>query len=603
VRTITLPSEPATPIVPGLAATRDPAFANYFDLKVEREQLRRDREAVERVLVQAPDSGLSVEALEVIPAVRGSSELTAALADLTSKRAELRALRYTYTDEYPPVRELAGEVETLERTAIPSLAAALVGELTARERELQRLIDSASGELGEVPPRAIEEARLQRRVEIATNFFTTLRERYEAHRLAAASSIPDVRVLDPAIPPQRPNNEPDRLRYVLLAFLASLGLAGLGAVLLDRLDYRLRYPQQVTHTLGLPILGTVPHIESRSGLLVMAGSHQVIEAFRMIRLNVVQAYGSAGPMLIAVTSPASEDGKSFVTANLALAFGTLGQRTLVIDGDVRRGRLHRFLGGNRKPGLTDYLAGTATIEQIIQRTVHGSLHRIACGSRRRDGPELLHSASMAALLTQLRSRYEVVLVDTPPLAAGVDPFIFGTLTGNLLLVLRTGSTNRELAEAKLDMLDHFPVRVLGAVLNDVPAKGRYSYYSHYAYLPGYQVFDEESPPKAGPRALNVSSVSLAEVEKSEPVSETEGSESDTPRQCEPEPEPRELTVESSSSAQPASAAEANPRGSHPQSSPDSQHESKGTDTAPEPGSPDFGQYRKHQRRHQVRHWR
>jgi len=598
VQTITLPSEPATPIVP--------AFASYFDLKVEREQLRRDRQAVERVLAQAPDSGLSVEALEVVPAVQGSSELTAALGELTSKRAELRALRYTYTDEYPPVRELAGEVEVLARRAIPSLAARLVGELAAREQELERLIGSASGELGEVPPRAIEEARLERRVEMATSLYTTLRERYEAARLAAASSIPDIRILDAAVPPQRPDNEQEVPRYILLAFLASLGIAALGAVLLDRLDYRLRYPHQVTHTLGLPILGTVPHVPGRSGPAA-ASSHQVIEAFRMIRLNVLHAYGSAGPMVIAVTSPASEEGKSFVTANLALAFGTLGHRTLVIDGDVRRGRLHRFLGGTRKPGLTDYLAGTATIERIVQKTLNGSLHRIGCGSRRQDGPELLHSASMAALFAQLRSGYDVVLVDTPPLAAGVDPFLFGTLTGNLLLVLRTGSTNRELAETKLDMLDHFPIRVLGAVLNDVPGKGRYSYYSHYGYLPGYQVFDEEQPPQAQSRMTDVSDVSVAEMDEPPSASDSSGSEpqgeEQDPRHDETERRPRGLTAGSNPRAQPAPAPKPNPGHSAAESSPGSAHESGSSNPGPEPGARHFELYREHQRRHQVRYWR
>jgi succinoglycan biosynthesis transport protein ExoP len=623
VRTITLPSEPATPIVPGLAATRDPAFANYFDLKVEREQLRRDREAVERPLMQAPDSGLSVEALEVVPAVRGSSDLAAALSELTGKRAELRALRYTYTDEYPPVRELAAEVETLARSTIPSLAAALVGELSAREQELERLIGSASGELGQVPPRAIEEARLERRVEIATNLYTTLRERYEAQRLAAASSMPDVRVLDPAIPPRRPTNEKDRPRYMLLAFLASLGMAVTGALLLDRLDYRLRYPQQVTHALGLPILGTVPHVEGQSGPAA-ASSHQVVESFRMIRLNVLHAYGSAGPLVVAVTSPASEEGKSFVTANLALAFGTLGHRTLVIDGDVRRGRLHRFLGGTRKPGLTDYLAGTATIERIVQRTLNGSLHRIGCGSRRQDGPELLHSATMATLFSQLRSRYDVVLVDTPPLAAGADPFIFGTLTGNLLLVLRTGSTNRELAEAKLDVLDHFPIRVLGAVLNDVPAKGRYSYYSHYSYLPAYQVFDEESPAEVGSRLRHVSDAAVAEANQPEPES---GSGDNGLHGQEENPAPDEaqsqlpgLTLESNPRPQPRSAgnpgrpppqsnphgkprAAGNPGHSPPQSNRGARSETGSKNAPPESENPEFEVYREHQRRNQVRYWR
>ena len=101
------------------------------------------------------------------------------------------------------------------------------------------------------------------------------------------------------------------------------------------------------------------------------------------------------------------------------------------------------------------------------------------------------SPAMRQLLTQLRSRVSVILVDSPPLTAGVDPYILGTVTGNMVLVLRTGRTDRSLAEAKLDMLDRLPVRVLGAVLNGVQDKA--NVYRHYSYLPHYEVEAETGP--------------------------------------------------------------------------------------------------------------
>jgi capsular exopolysaccharide synthesis family protein len=497
VQTITLPSEPSTPVTPGLDITRDPAFTNYFNLQIEREGLRRDRESIARVLAQAADSGLSIEGLEVIPAVRGSSELMTALSELTTKRAELRELRYRYSQEYAPVREVGEAVATLEGRTIPVLAGRLIDELAAREAELGGLVDAASGQLSEIPPRSIDEAKLERTVRIAENLYTTLQSRYEEARLAAASSIPDVRVLDAAVPPSEPVNGQEKPRLILMALLASLGLAGLGAVMLDRIDPRLAYPEQVSRELGLPVLGTVPHVSGRSPWLGIQNTAEVIEAFRVIRLNVLNAYGTAGPVVFAVTSPEPEDGKSFVAANLGLAFADMGRRTLVIDADVRRGRMHRLLGGLRKPGLIDHLAGEVSREQIVVPTKHGPLYRIASGTRRQDGPELLQSSAMAALVMQLRSQFDVIILDTAPLAAGVDPLALGTLTGNLLLVVRTGSTDRALTEAKLDMLDRLPVRILGAVLNDVPTKRVYGYYyRRYRYTAGYETFDEE--PYSGP---------------------------------------------------------------------------------------------------------
>jgi Mrp family chromosome partitioning ATPase len=150
--------------------------------------------------------------------------------------------------------------------------------------------------------------------------------------------------------------------------------------------------------------------------------------------------------------------------------------------------LHRRLAARRRPGLTDCLRGEVPFETIVQATAYPLLTLVGCGTRVHNAPELLNSPVMARLIQRMRSAYDVILMDSPPLAGGVDPFVLGTLTGNLLLVLRTGQSHREMAGAKLEMLRRLPVRLLGAVLNDVPAAAGYGYYSYY--LPGYEATDE-----------------------------------------------------------------------------------------------------------------
>jgi capsular exopolysaccharide synthesis family protein len=195
---------------------------------------------------------------------------------------------------------------------------------------------------------------------------------------------------------------------------------------------------------------------------------------------------------VTVTSPGAGDGKSFVAANLAHTFADSGHRVLLVDADIRRGVQHRRFSRPRRPGLSDYLRGDAAIETIVQPTAHPSLALIGCGVRVSSAPELLGSRAMAPLVAHLRADYDVVIFDTPPLAAGIDPLILGTLTGHLLMVLRNGHSNREMTAAKLEVLHRLPLRVLGAVLNDVPDGTVYGFYSYY--LPGYEVEEPQAEP-------------------------------------------------------------------------------------------------------------
>ncbi|HEX2188624.1 MAG TPA: polysaccharide biosynthesis tyrosine autokinase [Longimicrobiaceae bacterium] len=483
VNTITLPADRGVPASPGVALSQDPVFQNFFQLRLEKEQIRRDRDALARV-IQAPRGELPLHSLETIPSVQQASAIQSALAELTAKQAELRTLRAKYTDLYDPVRRLQGEVDALQGRTIPSLVGALSSELAAREAALDGLIGSASSQIQQIPPRAIEEARRQRNVDMAAHLFQNLQQRYEEARLAAVTSIPDVRILDRATVPYQPSKDP-RVQIFLLFLGGSLGLVLAGVVVFDRFNPKLVYPEQVTGGLGLPLLGAIPRARRNQQTGVGSAAHMV-EAFRSLRLNLMHATGSTGARALTVSSPGSGEGKSFVSVNLALSFAEQGHKTLLIDGDLRRGTLHHLLNVNRKPGLTDFLQGTVPASQIIQTTAYPHLHVIGSGTRTQAGPELLGSETMAELLADLRSEYAVILVDSPPMGACVDPLVLATLTRDMLMVVRTDVTSRAVAESNLMMLDRLPIRVLGAVVNGTVPNGLYS---AYEYLPGYEVAD------------------------------------------------------------------------------------------------------------------
>lgn len=487
-RTITLPTERAP--TAGAEAAPDPAVDRYLALASSRDALEHDRAAIDRAL--AGPNGVSIEALTSVPAARDSRELGPALDELATKETELRGLRARYSEEYPTVQQLAARVTTLRAVTIPALARALSAELRTRELQARQEVGGAAAALRAIPARSLQEARLQRTVTLAEDLHNTLQQRYEEARLAVASSIPDTRVLDPAAVPRYPVRDTAG-RLMAMAFLGSLAAALALVVLIDRLDPRFRYASQVSRDLGLTIIGALPHLpraaKGEPARPAMAGP--LIESLRGVRLSLLTAAEGSAPLALAISSPGSGDGKSFLSAHLAFAFAEAGYRTVLVDGDIRCGRLHQRFGAERRPGLSDVLQGTVPLRDALRATSYAGLQILPCGSRAQLAPELLASVAMESLMDELRGQFDVIICDTPPLSAGIDPFVLATATGRLLLVVRNGVSDRETLTGKLDVLDRMPVQLLGVVMNDVPLDRTYGYYSYH--LTGYEAKEEAGP--------------------------------------------------------------------------------------------------------------
>jgi capsular exopolysaccharide synthesis family protein len=482
VRSITLPSENTT-VTAGTQMAANPVFDKFFRDNVQHKAVLRDRQALQAVFNSADASGrLSIDALKTLPPRSPNDPLSAEILNLDLRQTELRNLQQRFTDAHSLVVAKKEEIRVLETQTIPLLAGQTLQQLAIAENDLRRNIEGQADELRRIPERTIEEARQEREVLIAETIYQDLQRRYSSARLAEASAVPDVAVFDTATVPSRPSQDtPSSIFFV--AILASLGL-GLGAaILLDQIDRRFRYPEQATRDLGLDIMSGIPTIRNpRNASARLQEASQLVESFRSLSLTVRSAFDGIGPVVLTVSSPGPGDGKSFVSANLAMALADGGYRTVVIDGDIRRGALHSVFASSQEPGLTDFLAGEAVIGEMLRPTSHPGLFLVPCGRRRRNGPELLAGEGMVNLLRDLRQQFDAIIVDSAPLGAGIDPFALGVATGAMLIVLRAGETDRKLAQAKLEVLDRMPVRVLGTVLNDIGESPQFKY---YYYLEGY----------------------------------------------------------------------------------------------------------------------
>jgi succinoglycan biosynthesis transport protein ExoP len=482
VNTITLPRAAGAPAGGGFALG-DPVVTTYFQQKAALDELRSERDALERMIADAKGGPINPQGFLQLPTILNTApQLRNAIEELSLRQATLRTEQQFLTDANPRIKQLAEAVRVLERETIPQITRAVLSSLKAREPELGTRIDAGSQELRAIPARATEEMRLARRVSASESLYNSLKARYEEVSLAEVQTTPDLSVLDTAVTPGYPTSN-DAPRLLLLAVAASIGLAFAIALILDRLDRRFRYPEQATHELGLSIAGTVPRIKANSrGDIKLDVMSQAVESFRTIRLALRYDFPDDLPIVLGVTSPARGDGKSLVASNLGLAFASAGSRTLLIDGDVRCGALHSTFEIPVTPGLVDYLHGQASVDSIVRSTASENLFLIPRGTRRNRAPELLVSELMNSLVHAMRLQFDVVIIDSPPLVAGIDAYALGAAAGSMLIVLRPAKTDRKLAAAKLDVLDRLPIRILGAVLNAVPGGGAYRYYgADYEY--------------------------------------------------------------------------------------------------------------------------
>lgn len=469
------------------ALARDPT--GLAALEMQRQQLEAERRTDEGLstLLGSADSSVSRKALQTafaIPGVSASPEviqLNNQLFGYETTRDSLASRSKVHPD-LPRFNQLIASTEAkllrAVQAAVQSAIVSLDGRIAAMNemRAHQQQLSATEG----------EEDRLTERVDNARKVVDALRIEHQQAKIAEAVTVGHVEIVDHASVPAKPAGL-GLAEQLALGLLVGLVLGAGGAFLADRLSSAIARRDQVEQ-LGLSVLGVVTHLHRDAKGNGAKNPDALIEAFRGIRLSIMNESGPTGPIVVAVTSPGSGDGKSFVSSNLALAFAYANHRTLLVDADLRRGALHRVLSLRRQPGLTDVLVGETSREQAVQTSSHPCLDFLASGTRRRDAPELLASSPMANLVTSLRSLYEIIVVDSAPLAAGIDALTLAALTGNLLVVLRLGRTDRAMAEAKLEIVRRLPVRLLGAVLNDVRDTSEYTAYAYY--MDGYEATDE-----------------------------------------------------------------------------------------------------------------
>jgi capsular exopolysaccharide synthesis family protein len=325
----------------------------------------------------------------------------------------------------------------------------------------------------------------------------------------------NIKIVDPAIVPDIPVS-PNMQRNLIVALLLGL-ILGLGlAFAADFLDNSVKGPEDLEKLTGLPSLGIIPHFSPNGlkksgdyysgydsiygnnpgeveGALAKVSEVELInhlfpklsiaEDYRTIRTSILFSHADNAAKTITITSMSPQEGKSATLTNMAISFAQLGERVLAVDADLRKPRLHKIFQVRNLAGLTGYLTGRSSLEEAVQKSAIANLWLLPSGPHPPNPAELLNSKKMKQLLTLVKTQYDIVLIDTPPVLAVIDPVIVSSMTDSTVLVIRTGKATRKPLLRTIEELKKAKAAVIGVIFNDAKSRknGFQSPYFQYEY--------------------------------------------------------------------------------------------------------------------------
>jgi len=304
-------------------------------------------------------------------------------------------------------------------------------------------------------------------------------------------------------PPQR-IVPPSPVRKFILNGMIGFTVAVMLILILDEFNNKLRRKSDIEKLLSLPTLGSIPSLarvsvrgparmltklpsgkQAGGRSLAQVTSSPAFESYRSIRTSLVFSHAMKKLRTIAITSASPGDGKSTTIANLGIAFAQQGVRVLVVDGDLRRGSLHKVFDVPRLPGLTHAVAGGLDLQTVVKATSVPNLSVLTTGLQPPNPGEFLGSTGLRQLLLEAQRQFDVVLIDTPPVMAAADAGIVASMADGVILLVKVGDTTKRAAKTAHERLQLSGARILGTVLND-PKELLQSTEEYYYYYYDYE---------------------------------------------------------------------------------------------------------------------
>lgn len=468
------------------------------------------------------------------------------LQDLLRRKAQMaedyaEALQL-YGPNYPKVQRMVEQQKEIDsdianaRQTVIDITTQDYNTAQSHVALLQGDLDKQKAEANEQAEKLVQYHILEHDAEANKQLYDGLLQKLKEAGISAGLRSSNIRVVDPALVPTTASR-PQKSRNIFLALVIGL-VGGIGlAIFREYLDNTVKSPDDIETLTGLPSLAVVPSLPGLNGhrgklpgttqagqqvparprvelLSYVQPKSQISEAFRGLRTSLLLSQAEHPPQVILVTSALPREGKTTAAVNLAVTLAQLGDRTLLVDSDLRKPGVRRALNltAGRDAGLSSYLAGVCTLDEILlPHPTINNLTALTTGPVPPSPADLLSSHRMRDAIVELRRRFKFVVIDSPPIMAATDAVIMSSLTDGVILVVRSGETPKQAFTRTRDLLAGVKSRLLGVVLNAVDSSAPDYYYSYryypYAYGYGYGEDLRKSSDAPAPSGENSGSVS------------------------------------------------------------------------------------------------
>jgi len=411
------------------------------------------------------------------------SQISAVKIGISTSSKRYREKHPVMIQQLQTLQESEVELVAAVKDSVDKLSSALAEAKSNFELASQRLAEKET-ELIQLSKTRVEYSSLQREMDVQQGFLQALVQRMTQERAAVNLKNPNSRVIDEALPPLR-HSSPNIVMNLAAGFFGGLAVGAGLIFVVAFLDDRVKSAFDIEGTIGLSMLGVVPRIkklDSNSKAQAVASNidRHVTEAFRSIHSALKLSDESKSAKVIVTTSTVPGEGKSFISSNLGLTFANHGEKTLLLDGDLRLPNVARSLQLENEYGLLDHIEKDVALDEVIMKEVYPNLDVLPSGGKSKNPTQVLNSAKFEAMLADLRDRYDRIVIDSPPLAAVSDVLNLLPLADGVLYVIKFNTVKRKTAVVNVRRLWESNTPIFGAILNNITSTLASYYYSSYS---------------------------------------------------------------------------------------------------------------------------